>query len=92
VPGTVFDCARKLGRLTAAVIAMPRSCRTPISTQLKAGGGKRHQMLASSEKGLNNHEARIIVSSTNFFLVFGRAIVYVHLNTIRAAPGIKQQQ
>jgi hypothetical protein len=38
-------------------------------------------MLASSKKGLNNNEARIIVSSTNFFLVFGRAIVYVHLHT-----------
>jgi hypothetical protein len=47
------------------------------------------QMLASSKKGSNNHEARIIVSPANFFLVFGRAIVYVHLTTIRAPPGIK---
>jgi hypothetical protein len=38
----------------------------------------------------NKDEKSSTVRQPSFFLAFGRAIGYVHLNTISAAPGIKR--
>jgi hypothetical protein len=86
--------ARKSQRTPGQYVAMnaPKVARAKLRGRARktpAEPGAAEEMLTAAPM---NHKARIIVPPSNFFLVFGRATVYVHMNTIRAAPGRKQQR